>query len=104
IHNAQIAVDMDSQIIVENHTEDSVSDAAAAEPALKNRETSIGVPGKLVGDGGYGNMQTIESCESRGVEPVCATRRQERSAPPNGAEALNAFTYDGTMNQFTCPH
>ena len=117
VHNAQIAVDMDSQIIVENHIEDSVSDADAAEPALQNMEQSVGVPEKLVGDGGYGNMQTIESCESRGVEPVCATRREkttsstqaegpgmEETEKPTGSEALSAFAYDGTANQFRCPH
>lgn len=118
IYNAQIAVDMDSQIIVENHIEDSVSDAEAAEPALQNMEAGVGVPEKLVGDGGYGNLQTIESCESRGVEPVCATRREETTASskqtqgpgtsetgkPVGSEALSAFAYDGAANQFTCPH
>jgi transposase len=118
IHNAQITVDMDSQIIVENHIEDSVSDANAAEPALQNMEESVGVPDKLVGDGGYGNMQTIESCERRGVEPVCATRQEETAGSskqaqgpasgeaekPAGPEALNAFSYDGKTNRFTCPH
>ncbi len=118
VHNAQIAVDMDSQIIVENHIEDSVSDAEAAEPTLQNMQESVGVPEKLVGDGGYGNMQTIESCQGRGVEPVCATRREEttvsskqaqgpgagRANKPSGPEALNAFSYDGTLNRFTCPH
>ena len=118
IHNVQIAVDMDSQIIVENHVEDSVSDAGAAEPALQNMEESVGIPEKLVGDGGYGNMQTIESCRSRGVEPVCATRREQTAASskqvpgpgtseadkPVGPEVLSSFSYDGTLNRFTCPH
>ena len=118
IYNAQMAVDRDSQIIVENHIEDSVSDADAAEPALQNMQDSVGVPEKMVGDGGYGNMQTIESCQSRGVEPVCATRREGTTASskeaqgpatpeadkPVGSEALNAFAYDGAANRFTCPH
>ena len=118
VHNGQIAVDMDSQIIVENHIEDSVSDADAAEPALANMENGLGiVPDKLVGDGGYGNMQTIESCESRGVEPVCATRREEAASSKQvqgpalgeadksaGPEALNAFSYDEKANRFTCSH
>ena len=114
VHNAQVAVDMDSQIIVENHIEDSVSDASAAEPTLQNMEQSVGIPQKLVGDGGYGNLQTIESCESRGVEPVCATRREEtvksstQAEEPKISEAptvsMNAFAYDGAANQFTCPH
>jgi transposase len=117
IHNAQITVDMDSQIIVENHIEDSVSDAGAAEPALQNLQDSVGLPEKLVGDGGYGNLQTIESCESRGIEPVCAARREETAASSKqaegpatsetdaiGPEVLSAFGYDRTLNQFTCPH
>lgn len=36
IYNSQAAVDMESQIILENHIEDSVSDAKAAEETLEN--------------------------------------------------------------------
>lgn len=114
VHNAQVAVDMDSQIIVENHIEDSVSDAAAAEPALENMEQGLGLPQKLVGAGGYGNLQTIESCERRGVLPVCATRREETAANSSQAPgskisetpaaSMNAFAYDGLANEFTCRH
>lgn len=105
VYNPQIAVDMDSQIIVENHIEDSVSDANAAEQVLQNMENTVGVPATLVGDAGYGNMQTIEACESRGIEPVCATRREQKAEDTGcGREALNSFAYDGTLNRLTCPH
>ena len=47
VYNAQAAVDMDSQIIVANHIEDSVSDAHAAEAVLESMEQDWGdLPGK----------------------------------------------------------
>ena len=77
VYNAQVAVDMDSQIIVANHIEDSVSDAQAAGPALESMEQDLGkLPGKLVADAGYGNKDTLDSCQERRVTPVCATTRE----------------------------
>ena len=73
IKKAQAALDMDSQIIVANHIEDSVSDARAAEPVLERMEQNLGLPGKLVADAGYGNKDTLESCQERGVTR-CAPR------------------------------
>jgi hypothetical protein len=42
IKKAQAALDMDSQIIVANHIEDSVSDVHAAEPVLERMEQNLG--------------------------------------------------------------
>ncbi len=74
VYNAHAAVDLDSQIIVANHIEDSVSDAHAAGPALASMEQGLrALPGKLVTDAGYGNKDTLASCQERGVAPVSAT-------------------------------
>jgi transposase len=86
IYNAQAAVDMDSQIIVANHIEDSVSDAHAAGPALESMEQDLGqLPGVLVTDAGYGNKNTLDRCQERGVSRRCVPRPEKgrKSRTPN---------------------
>ena len=107
VHNAQAAVDMDSQIIVANHIEDSVSDAHAAEPVLVNMEQEFDeVPRALVTDAGYGNQHTLDSCWKRGVKrgvtPVCATAREGKDDQETGK--LDRFSYDRDQDRFVCPH
>ena len=103
VYNAQIAVDMDSQIIVANHIEDSVSDAHAAEPVLENMEQELGqVPRTLVTDAGYGNQNTLESCRKRGVTPVSATTREGKDDKESGK--LDRFSYDRDQDRFACLH
>ena len=102
VYNAQAAVDMDSQVIVENHIEDSVVDARAAKPALENMKQDLGVvPDKLVADAGYGNKNTLAACQDHEVLPVCATAREGK----DGASGkLDEFGYDRDRDEFTCPH
>ncbi len=102
VYNAQAAVDMDSQIIVANHIEDSVSDAHATEPILERMEQDLGLPGKLVADAGYGNKDTLESCLEWGVTPVCATRREGNKSKDSGK--LDRFSYDWDRDSFVCAH
>jgi transposase len=102
VYNAQIAVDMDSQIIVANHIEDSVSDAHAAEAVLRSMEQDLGkLPGKLVADAGYGNQDTLDSCQERRVTPVCATSREGKQGQDS---KLDRFSYNRAQDRFTCPH
>ena len=102
VYNVQVAVDMDSQIIVANHIEDSVSDAHAAEPVLASMEQDLGqLPVELVADAGYGNKDTLNSCQQRRVTPVCATTREGKE----GQDAkLDRFSYDRDQDRFACPH
>lgn len=103
VYNAQIAVDMDSQIIVANHIEDSVSDAHAAEPVLEKMEQELDqVPGALVTDAGYGNQNTLDSCLRRGVTPVSATTREGKD--DQESTKLDRFSYDLDQDRFACPH
>jgi transposase len=103
VYNAQAAVDMDSQIIVANHIEESVSDAHAAEPVLERMEREQGqAPETLVMDAGYGNQDTLESCRQRGVTPVCATGREGKE--DRDPSKLDRFHYDHTQDRFVCGH
>jgi transposase len=109
VYNAQVAVDMKTQVIVENHIEDSVSDAGAVETVLSSMEKDLGVkPTELVIDGGYGNSATLESCQAHQVTPVCATSREEKKTLTSDEsirlENVNVFAYDEKTNHFTCPH
>ena len=108
VYNSQAAVDMESQIIVENHIEDSVSDAKAAEKTLENIEKNLGEkPGKLVTDAGYGNSNTLESCQKREVTPVSATTREGRETVADDKKAPGSadfFTYNSNDNTLVCRH
>ena len=103
VYNAQAAVDMQSQVIVENHIEESVQDAHAAKPALENMQRDLGqLPEKLVADAGYGNQDTLESCKVLGVTPVCATAREGKEDKESGK--LDGLGYDPQQDRFTCAH
>jgi transposase len=107
VYNAQAAVDMESQIIVENHIEDSVSDAGAVQATLENMAGGVGEkPEHLVADAGYGNSKTVEACSAHGVTPVCATSRDEGSGSDRGVDSqgLNSFVHDDCANTFECSH
>ena len=103
VYNAQAAVDMDSQVIVENHIEDSVQDSHGAEAALKTMKEDLGLlPKKLVADAGYGNKVTIDACRAHEVIPVCATSREGKGSET--CSNLSAFSYDRAQDRFACPH
>jgi len=115
IYNSQATVDMDTQIIAENHIEDTVTDAGAVELALEGMANESGiVPDKMAIDGGYANQETLESCESRGVTPVCAASPEKSSEtaaekePGDSARKpstpITAFSYNSKTNTFQCPH
>ncbi len=81
VYNAQVAVDMESQIIVGTDLTQTVSDSRAIGGMLeKILETTGELPEMLVADAGYGNVHTLESCEEAGVIPVVATARERKTA------------------------
>lgn len=105
VYNPQVAVEMETQLIVENHIEDSVNDAGAVETTLANIEEGLDMnPEKLVADGGYGNTETVESCREHEVTPVCATTREKEPVDQKGKQILSSFAYDTQSNTFRCPH
>jgi transposase len=105
VYNAQAAVDMETQVIVENHIEDSVSDAGAVESALVNMEKELGdKPDKLTMDSGYANTKTLESCQTHGVAALCSPSREQKDASDGKTESLDAFSYDEKKDEFQCSH
>jgi transposase len=102
VYNSQAAVDMESQVIVGNHIEDAVVDEKAAELALKGIKEDLGTcPDKLVMDAGYGNQHTLQSCEKRGVVPVCAISREGKAPAPM---PLDDWAYERERDRFICRH
>ena len=109
VYNGQAAVDMESQIIVENHMENTVSDAGAVGPMLENMKKEIGEkPKKLVMDSGYANMETLKNCQADKVEPVCSPAREQTQVAKEGKKkkdnVLDGLTYDAEKDTFTCCH
>ena len=105
VYNAQAAVDMETQVIVETHIEDSVSDAGAVESTLVNMEKELGeTPEKLTMDSGYANTNTLESCQAHGVTPLCSPFREQKESSDPQAETLDAFSYDEKKDEFHCGH
>lgn len=104
VYNGQVAVDMETQIIVENHIEDSVSDAGATEKMLENMKQEIGEkPEKLVMDSGYANTETWQSCSSHQVEPICPPGREQAGKEKDDA-VMEQLTYDAKRDEFCCSH
>ena len=103
IYNSQAAVDMESQVIVENHVEDSVQDANAAKEALENMKRDLGEsPDDLVADAAYGNQHTVDICRDHGVTPVCAVSREGKEG--KNRAAIDEFAHNRENGEFTCPH
>jgi transposase len=110
VYNAQVAVDMGSQIILGTTLINTVSDSRAVEGMLeKIKETAGERPEMLVADAGYGNVHTLEACEKAGVIPVVATARErkkaegEEEAPP----LLSGFVLEeteGSLDTLRCSH
>jgi transposase len=102
IYNAQAAVDMGEQIIVENHIEDSVQDSQAAKHAIEDMKLELDkLPEKLVADAGYANKITLDSCREHEVVPVCSLGREGKDSK---LSKVNAMEYDLQGDRFTCPH
>lgn len=109
MYNAQVAVDMESQVIVGTTLVETVSDSRAAGEILeKIEETTGNRPDKLVADAGYGNVHTLEACEKADVIPVVATAREGKKA--EGEESVPVLTgyvveeADDHSDALRCPH
>ncbi len=100
VYNAQAGVDMDTQVIVENHIEDCVHDAGAGVQALDQMKKTLGrSPDVLVTDTGYANQDTWDACQAEKVKPLCAPKREDdQPVAPTGD-----FRYDA-QRRLVCGH
>ncbi len=90
--NGQIAVDMDSHLIVGGHISQAPNDKQQLEPMLNELEAlpeELGVPTRITADNGYYSTGNISEATDRNITPYLATGRQkhnqhwqERTADP----------------------
>lgn len=106
-YNAQAAVDMATQLIVEQHVTQHPNDKQEVVPALANLAAlpeRLGQVTHLVADTGYDSEANAEACEAHGIEPLLASGRSahhppvgERFAeplpPPEDADAVTRMRH-----------
>lgn len=83
-YNAQVAVDIESYLVVENHITQAANDKREIAPALENLTTlpdEIGRPAAMLADTGFCSESNVELCEDMGVAPYFAQARQKHNPP-----------------------
>lgn len=79
-YNAQIAVDVDSMLIVGHDVVQAVNDKKQVEPMLQKLDTLPECLGKvhtILGDTGYFSANNVDVCAKAGVTPLIAPGREE---------------------------
>ncbi len=83
-YNAQMGVDIDSYLVVENHVTQASNDKRQVEPALAQLEDlpdELGRPDSLLADSGYCSEHNVERCREKGITPYFAQGRQRHNPP-----------------------
>ena len=84
-YNSQIAVDMDSMLIVTANTVQACNDKQQVEPILeqfKALPVELGKPGHLVADTGYFSEANVKACVEQKITPLIAVKREEHHPDP----------------------
>lgn len=84
-YNGQIAVDMDSLLIVKTDTVQACNDKQQVEPMLKQIKTlsgELGKPVSLVADTGYFSEATVNACGRHSIMPLIAVNREAHHPDP----------------------
>ncbi|MEK7759255.1 MAG: IS1182 family transposase [Pseudomonadota bacterium] len=106
-YNGQIAVDMDSLLIVKTNTVQACNDKQQIEPMLKKLDTlpdALGKVSALVADTGFYSEANVNACARSEITPLIAVSREEHhpdplarfTAPPpleSGATAVEAMRH-----------
>lgn len=80
--NGQLAVDMDSHLIVAGHISQAPNDKQQLEPALDALEDlpeQLGDPERIAADNGYYSEANISKATDRNITPYLATGRQKHN-------------------------
>ncbi|HBF60552.1 MAG TPA: IS1182 family transposase [Methyloceanibacter sp.] len=83
-YNAQVGVDIETHLVVENHISQAANDFREVEPALANLEAlpdELGVFEALLADTGYCSEGNVGRCREKGMEPSFAQARQKHNPP-----------------------
>ncbi len=84
-YNSQIAVDMDSMLIVTTNTVQACNDkqqVGAILGQIKDLPVELGKPGNLVADTGYFSEANVKLCGEQNVTPLIAVSREEHHPEP----------------------
>lgn len=84
-YNGQIAVDMESLLIVKTDTVQATNDKQQLAPLLAQINTlpaELGKPAALVADSGYFSEANVKVCESRHIAPLIAVSREQHHPDP----------------------
>ena len=84
-YNSQIAVDMDSMLIVTTNTVQACNDKQQVEPILERLKAlpaELGKPDNLVADTGYFSEANVKACGERQITPLIAAKREEHHPDP----------------------
>ena len=84
-YNGQIAVDMDSMLIVTTNTVQACNDKRQIEPILqqfKALPVELGKPVNLVTDTGYFSSANVKACVEQNITPLIAVKREEHHPEP----------------------
>jgi IS5 family transposase len=83
-YNAQVGVDTDTHLIVEQHVTQHSNDKQEIEPALAaigDLPAALGEAKKLLADTGYFSAANVKKCLEDGIEPFIAQQRQQHNVP-----------------------
>ena len=84
-YNAQAAVDTGSMLVVVPAVTQACNDKEQIEPMLARLATlpeSLGKADKLLGDTGYFSADNVRACETAGIDPHLAVKRERHHQPP----------------------
>jgi len=84
-YNSQIAVEMESMLIVATNTVQACNDKQQVKPILDKLDAlpdDLGKPEHLVEDTGYFSGNNADACGARGIIPLIAVKREEHHLAP----------------------
>ena len=84
-YNGQIAVDMDSMLIVTTNTVQACNDKQQIEPILQQLKAlpvELGKSVNVVADTGYFSSANVKACAEQNITPLIAVKREEHHPEP----------------------
>jgi Transposase DDE domain len=102
-YNAQIAVDVQHKLIVEQQITNQVVDMGQLTQTAEPAKEVLGVETiDVVADKGYFKIEDIEACEKAGMVPY-VPRPQRGPSVKAGLFRKDEFQYDAATDSYVCP-